>query len=135
VRFVDTNILIYAISDAPEERTKRDKATALLTQRDLALSTQVLQEFYTQTTRMSRPDRLSHEQAAELLTTFTRFPIQHITPELVFNAVRSHRRFGLAYWDAAIIEAARLLGCEVVLSEDMAHGEDYDGVGVVNPFR
>jgi predicted nucleic acid-binding protein len=41
----------------------------------------------------------------------------------------------LSYWDAAILEAARSSGCEVVLSEDLSDGEDYDGVRVVNPFR
>ena len=37
--------------------------------------------------------------------------------------------------DAAIVETARTLGCEVVLSEDLAHGQDYDGVRVENRFR
>jgi len=42
---------------------------------------------------------------------------------------------GLSCWDAAIVEAARLLGCEQVLSEDLADGRNYDGMVVVNPFR
>ena len=44
-------------------------------------------------------------------------------------------RHRLSYWDAAILEAARALGCEVVLSEDLTHGRSYDGVRVENPFR
>ena len=36
--------------------------------------------------------------------------------------------------DAAIIEACRALGCDVVLSEDLGAGEDYAGVRVENPF-
>ncbi len=36
--------------------------------------------------------------------------------------------------NAAIIEAARVLGCDVVLSEDLSSGQDYDGVLVTNPF-
>jgi len=35
----------------------------------------------------------------------------------------------------AIIEAARLLGCRRVLSEDLNHGQEFDGITVVNPFR
>ena len=31
----------------------------------------------------------------------------------------SHR---LSYWDAAIVAAARALGCEELYSEDMSHG-------------
>ncbi len=44
-------------------------------------------------------------------------------------------RFQISYWDAAILEAARALGCEVVLSEDLNHGQDLDGLRVENPFR
>lgn len=40
----------------------------------------------------------------------------------------------LSYWDAAIVEAARTLGCEEVLSEDLNSGQDFDGVRAVNPF-
>jgi len=34
----------------------------------------------------------------------------------------------------AIIEAARLLGCDTILTEDLAAGQDYDGIVVTNPF-
>jgi predicted nucleic acid-binding protein len=49
-------------------------------------------------------------------------------------ALATRDRFGLSYWDAAILEAARALGCQVVLSEDLAHDSDYSGVRVENPF-
>ena len=45
------------------------------------------------------------------------------------------QKFGLSYWDAAILSAAKMLGCEAVYSEDMSHQEDYDGVVVINPFH
>jgi len=134
VRFVDTNVLLYSISRDPAEQRKRDLANALLTGRGLALSAQVLQEFFVQATRSTRDDALSHEQATNLVTAFTRFPVQEITVELVHAAMASQRRFNLSYWDAAIIEAARILGCDQLLSEDLSHGQDYNGVAVVNPF-
>jgi hypothetical protein len=62
VRFADTNILLYAISRDPTEQDKAARANDILTARDVALSVQVLQEFYVQATRASRPDPLSHEQ-------------------------------------------------------------------------
>jgi predicted nucleic acid-binding protein len=49
-------------------------------------------------------------------------------------ALDSRQRFRLSYWDAAIIEASRALGCTQVLSEDLNDGQDYDGVRVANPF-
>ena len=66
MRFVDTNILLYAISRDAAERAKAETADALLRSRDLAISVQVLQEFYVQATRPSRPDRITPQDAAEL---------------------------------------------------------------------
>lgn len=134
MRFVDTNVLLYAVSSSPAERPKASVAAAILKQRDLALSAQVLQEFYVQATRETRRDALSHEQATGLVVAFGRFPVQPTTFELVTAAMAARKRFGLSYWDAAIIEAARALGCSEVLSEDLSAGQDYGGVAVVNPF-
>ena len=135
VRFVDTNVLLYAISRDPTERDKAKRANDILTNRDLALSVQVLQEFYVQATRASRPDPLTHEQAVELVEAFMRFPVAPITAELMLAAFATHQRFGVSYWDAAILEAGRSFGCDVVLSEDLSDGGDYAGVRVENPFR
>jgi len=135
VRFVDTNVLLYAVSPEPAEQAKADRARLILSARDLALSAQVLQEFYVQATRATRPEPLDHERAVELIDAFLRFPVQDVTAALVLAATETRQRFGISYWDAAILEAARALGCEVVLSEDLADGADYDGVRVENPFR
>jgi len=50
-------------------------------------------------------------------------------------ALDSCKRFQISYWDAAIIEASRALGCAHVLSEDLNDGQDFAGVRVTNPFR
>lgn len=135
MRFIDTNVLLYAISRDPQERHKAERARGLLAERDLALSAQVLQEFYVQATRESRPDRLSHDQAERLVESFLRFPMAEITRGVVLAAISTRRRFQISYWDAAILEAARSLGCETVLSEDLGDGQDYAGVRVRNPFQ
>jgi predicted nucleic acid-binding protein len=134
VRFVDTNVLLYAISTDAHEAPKRDRASELLDQRDLALSTQVLGEFYVQATRQTRPDPISHDQAVRFIESLTRFDVQELTLQIVTAAFDTARRFDISYWDAAIIEAARDSGCAELLSEDLQHGQDFDGVRVVNPF-
>jgi predicted nucleic acid-binding protein len=134
VRFVDTNILLYAISRDPEEQTKAARANELLSAKDLGLSVQVLQEFYVQATRESRADRLTHEQAAALVDSFRRFPVQETTIGIVLSAISTRQQFEISYWDAAILESARTLGCEVALSEDLSDGQNYGGVRVENPF-
>jgi predicted nucleic acid-binding protein len=135
MRFVDTNVLLYAVSTAPGEASKATIARGLIDSDDLALSVQVLQEFYVKATRAGRADRLSHEQAALLVESWLRFPVQETTVPLLRGALEIRRRHRLAYWDAAIIEAARLLECDTLLSEDLAHGRAYEGVRVLDPFR
>jgi predicted nucleic acid-binding protein len=134
-RFVDTNILLYAVSTAVEERSKAETAVGLLESDDLALSVQVLQEFYVQATRPAKPDRISHDQASALIESWLRFPVQETTVALMQAAMQTRQKHGLSYWDASIIEAARMLDCRVVISEDLSHGADYGGITVVNPFR
>ena len=62
--FVDANVLLYAVSTARDEAAKRAAARAILDRDDLVLSTQVLQEFYVQATRSTKPERLTHARFA-----------------------------------------------------------------------
>jgi predicted nucleic acid-binding protein len=91
VRLIDTNILLYAISSDREERDKAKRANEILAGRDIALSVQVLQEFYVQATRKSRRDALTHEQAVELVESFMRFSVAPITAGLMLAAFATHR--------------------------------------------
>ena len=133
MQFVDTNVLLYAVSREEAEQDKARRANEILDSRKVALSTQVLQEFYVQATRASRSDPLSHEQAVGYVETLLAFDVQAVTKEIVLAALATRERFRISYWDAAIIEAARSMGCEVVLSEDLSE-QDYAGVRVENPF-
>jgi predicted nucleic acid-binding protein len=133
--FLDTNILLYAISPHPKEAEKRSLADALLNQDDGALSVQVLQEFYVQATRPSRTGRLPHDIAVGLVRAWTRFPVQETTMPLLEAALEIKAEHGFSYWDSAIIAAARALGCRRLYSEDMSHGREVVGVTIINPFR
>lgn len=135
MRFVDTNVLLYAALRNEEEQAKVTRAKEILLAMDLAFSVQVLQEFYAQATRQNRPGRIPHEEATSLIKAFRRFPVQDVTVGLMLAALDTRARFQISYWDAAILEAARRLGCEVVLTEDLSDGQDYAGVRVENPFR
>jgi predicted nucleic acid-binding protein len=134
MRFLDTNILLYVVSRAPAEAGKRDRALALLEADDWVISVQVLQEFYVQATRTTKPDRLLPHQAAALIESWLRFRVQDITVPILQAAVQSSVRFQLSYWDAAIIEAARAAGCSEVHSEDLNAGQNFGGIRVINPF-
>ena len=135
MQFADTNVLLYSISTDPAEEPKAKRARQILGDRDLRLSVQVLQEFYVQATRAGRANPLTHEHAAAVVESFLRFSVQDTTKAVLLAALTTRARFGISYWDAAIIEAARLSGAEVVLSEDLRDGQDFGGVWVENPFK
>jgi len=133
--FFDTNVLIYSISRDPAEATKRERALALLERDDGALSIQVLQEFYVQATRPTRPHRVPHEIAVDLLTGWSRFRVQDMTLAILNAALEIGAAHRFSYWDSAIIAAARALGCRELYTEDMSHGREVEGVLIINPFR
>lgn len=132
--FVDTNILLYAISADSGEAEKASKAKAILSGTDLTLSVQVLQEFYVQATRPSRPDPLSHQEATALIQHWMRHPIVPLTVQIVQDALDIKKRYQTSYWDAAILAAAANSGCSELLSEDLNPGQNYQDVRVRNPF-
>jgi predicted nucleic acid-binding protein len=134
-RFVDTNILLYSISHNSAETRKRDIAIELLDADDIALSVQVLQEFYVQATRATRQDALPHATAAGLIQTWLRFRVQETTLPVMLGALEIKTSHGVSYWDAAIVAAARALGCRELLSEDMSHGREVEGIVIRDPFR
>jgi predicted nucleic acid-binding protein len=135
VHFLDTNILLYSISRDPNETRKREQAITLLDQDGGALSVQVLQEFYVQATRPSRPDPIPQPIAVALIHTWMRFAVQDITASILTQALDIKAKHSFSYWDSAIIASARALGCRQLYSEDMAHGREVEGVVILNPFR
>lgn len=130
---IDTNVLLYAASKAIDDRNKRQIARALLSRPDIGFSAQVLQEFYAVAVSKQRLG-MTHAEALTILQSLDAFPVWPISRELVMEAVVTKQRFGISYWDAAILAAARQMGCQTVFSEDLNPGQDYEGVTVVNPF-
>ena len=132
--FLDSNILLYACSSAREDAVKRKVAVGLIQQGAFALSAQVLQEFIANALRKPRLG-ISEANIDATLRLAAMVRVQPITHEVVVSGVILRRRYSLSHWDATIIAAAAELGCGTVFSEDMADGQDYGGVRVVNPFK
>ena len=134
MRFVDTNILLYAAAVNAGNDAKQRAASVLLREHDLALSVQVLQEFYVQATRPNRTAAMYHEEAALFMQSLLHLPVQPVTLQVFHTALDYRQRFRLSYWDSAILAAAKLSGCDTLLTEDLNPGQDYDGVRAINPF-
>jgi predicted nucleic acid-binding protein len=100
----------------------------------LALSLQVLQEFYAQATRTSRNEFLDHADAVQFMRALRRYKIQDLTLALFDIALEIKRRYGFSYWDCAIIAAAKELRCHLIYTEDLQHNQIVEGIRIVNPF-
>ena len=138
--FLDTYILLYSISRDLAEAAKQNRAIDLLERDEGALSVQVLQEFYVQATRPTRPDPLPHDIAAGLIRTWLRFRVQEtrlsiLTGALEIKMAHGFSYWGSSYWDGAIIAATRALGCRELYTEDMTHGREVEGITIINPLR
>jgi predicted nucleic acid-binding protein len=132
--FFDTNILIYAVDEGDPE--KLGIASALveehLVEGDGMISVQVLREFYSASLRLSRP--LSEEQAQEMVGYFSAFRTLAEDAGMVLGAIRRSREYTLSFWDALIVEAALVGGADRLLTEDLQHGQEIEGLRVENPF-
>lgn len=132
--FLDSNVLLYACSSAPDDAEKRRVAEDLMLGGPFALSAQVLQEFIANALRKPRLG-ISEGNIDATLQMASLVRVQSVTRELVISAVTLRRRYKLSQWDATILAAAMELGCGMVYSEEMNDGQDYGGVRVINPFK
>jgi predicted nucleic acid-binding protein len=127
-------VLIYAVSSSPAESGKKERALELIQHADFGLSAQVLQEFYVNVTRkIAAP--LAPDEAVALLEQFKSFPVVWTDYPLIVAGIEAALRFGISYWDGAIIAAAERLGAATLYTEDLSHGQHYGSVQAVNPFR
>jgi predicted nucleic acid-binding protein len=134
--FVDTNVLVYARDTAdPAKHARASEWVAhLWDSAQGRVSVQVLHEFYVTTTRKLRPGLSPAEARADVIDLLAWEPVA-LDAGILGAAWSLEDRFGLAFWDALIVAAAQVARCEVLLSEDLQHGADLDGVRVADPFR
>jgi predicted nucleic acid-binding protein len=136
MEFVDTNILVYAydISD----QSKRGIALKLLERlwesKNGCLSIQVLQEFYVTLTR-KLPVSLSCDQVVQIISDLGMW--KHHTPSVmdIEGAAKTQSQYEISFWDAMIINSASKMDCKIIWTEDLNHGQFYEGIKAVNPFR
>ena len=93
----------------------------------VALSVQVLQEFFVTTTRKI-PKPLDAPAAARIIGDLAHWHVHTPAVSDVVAAIEIHQRTGASFWDAMILRSAKELGCQILHSEDLNAGQEYDGV-------
>jgi predicted nucleic acid-binding protein len=133
--FVDTNVLLYKYdrSQSDKKRASEEWFQYLWRTKTGRLSQQVLHEFYANATRKVRFN-LDRRYAREVIEDLASWHPVPLDMRLLGRACAVEDRFGLSFWDSLIVAAAQAAKCGLLLTEDLQHGQDLDGVTVMNPF-
>ena len=134
--FLDTNIILYAYDVSAGEKHQRAKEMVLdLWNSGLAvISTQVLQEFFvTATQKIPKP--LDSRLAKSIVDDLLKWEVVINDGAAVLEAIELVLQYGYSFWDSLIIEASIKGGAEILLSEDLSHGQTIQGVTIMNPFK
>jgi len=133
---VDSNVLVYAMDRG--EPNKRARAARLVdelrTAGNAAISTQILAEFFSASTRRLRHPLAPGDAMRMLATLADTFTVCEVTLSIVLEAARGAAEHQMSYWDAQVWATAKLNQIPVVLSEDLQGWKSLEGVRFLNPF-
>jgi predicted nucleic acid-binding protein len=133
--FVDTNILVYAHDRATglKHERARQLVERLWATGQGVLSTQVLQELCINLRRKVSPP-LSVDVIRALIQDYLSWEIVVDAPGSVLDALDIEVRYGTSFWDALILQAAESSGAAILYSEDLADGQRYGSIQLINPL-
>jgi len=132
--FLDSNVILYAAANIEGEAAKKQAAIRLIAETDFGTSVQVLGEFFDNARRKAKL-AIPAGTVAEIIRLLKSRPVVEETLALFERAVVVAERFRIRYYDAAIVVAAEELDARTLYTEDLADGQHYGRVKVVNPFK
>ncbi len=135
--FVDTNILVYRLDDT--EPSKQAIAEALvqdlIASHEIVISTQILQELFVTLTRKLSAN-IHAPDAKEIVRAHVELPVVQVDVTLILRAMDRVEAASISFWDALVVETALVASATRLLTEDLQHGQVFDGrLRVENPFR
>jgi predicted nucleic acid-binding protein len=134
--FVDTNVFVYLRdSRDPIKQARCAEWMGYLWDSNRGrVSSQVLQEYYVTVTGRLRPG-LPIQEARDDVMALRAWSPRVTDPDLVEDAWVIQDRWGFSFWDCLIVAAAQVQGCDTLLTEDLSHGQDLEGLLVISPFK
>lgn len=127
--FVDTNIVVYAFSG---DAARAGKAESIL-EGQPTISVQVVNEFLSVCrVKLGLDTATRHRLAGELLAGCN---VVALDLRVVAKAMEIEAQANISWWDALIVAAALLSGCDTLYTEDLQHSQVFEGrLKVVNPY-
>jgi len=141
--FIDTNILLYSLTEPKEKNREKDlpkraKALELLTklynEDEIVVSVQILNELHF---NMIRKFKIDDDMVFETLqeSVFAIASVENLTAQTYTKAFQVRKKYNFSYWDSLVVASALESGCTKLYSEDMQDGLVIDGVlNIINPL-
>lgn len=132
--FLDSNVLVYAADarDAWKQKIAKFIAMSVRDSAEYVISAQVLNEFSNVAMRKLGKTRVEVMGFAELFKAIRSVPVKS---EWTMLALEMMGLYDLQFYDALLLVAAKGLGCDRFITEDLSGGQAYNGILAVNPFR
>ena len=132
--FLDSNVLVYAVDarDAGKQKIAKAIVMSARDSSEYVISAQVLNEFSNVAMRKLGKTRVEVMGFAELFKAIRSVPVKS---EWTMLALEMMGLYDLQFYDALLLVAAKELGCDRFLTEDLSDGQTYSGILAINPFR
>lgn len=134
--FFDSNIFIYLhdTGDSRKQARAQQLVSAAVVGDDVCISFQVVQEvLHVLTGKFAKrvPSATAREALRHVLLPLWRV---HPSAALYRRALDLQARYGLSFYDSLIVAAALEAQCSRLLTEDLQHGQQIEGLSIENPF-
>lgn len=130
--FIDTNILIYFISN--EKKKKLRAKEIIFSNQEVYISAQVISEFISVCLSKKLLSIAEITPLIDNLLSALRF--SSIEESTIKKALQIKQDTNFSYWDCLVIASAIENNCSILYTEDMQDGQIIsDSVTIINPFK
>lgn len=132
--FVDSNIWLYGFSTNNKEETKRIIAKQIIQEKQIVISTQVINEV---SFNLFKKYKLDEVSILNLINSFyNHSQIIQFNQNIYELASNLRGKYCLSFWDSLIIASALFANADILYSEDMQHNLIVDKqLTIINPFN
>lgn len=129
--FIDTNIILYAIST--QDTDKRSIATPIILG-DATISAQVINEVSVNLIKKLKFNENMIQKFVD--SSYHRYNVVELTRNVFIRASELRENYNFSYYDSIIVSAAIIANCNILYSEDMQHELIVENrLQIINPFK
>ncbi len=129
--FIDSNIFIYLTDLGNPKQAESKRFLNSTSDSHIVISTQVLKEV---SSVLLKKKKLSIPEVKGMLKFLNQYQIIETDSELIYQGIDLTASYSISFWDSLIVAAAKKGGCEHIITEDLGHSQQIEGITIENPF-